>query len=112
VVLSTLPGSSQDKGTDPPTTQTPCLAATAARKSCNGPLPSDSRTATLSVSFIPRMPKYSGSTTSLAPSMADCAIKAAAVAIFSATRGVDTICKAATLKGARGMAEAGSGVMG
>src|SRR5258707_1281619 len=54
-------------GTVPPTSQMPWSLARRERKACCAPAPSASRTATLSLARAPKMPKYSGSTTSRAP---------------------------------------------
>ena len=56
-----------------------------------GPLPSCSRTATLSVSFMPIMAKYSGKTTSLAPWLAATSIRRSASLKLAATLGPEAI---------------------
>ncbi len=61
-----------------------------------GPAPSFSRMATLSVSFMPMMQKYSGSAMMRAPVAAASSISRAASSRLACTCGPEAICTAAT----------------
>src|SRR5450830_1600515 len=93
----TFSGSLLASGKVPPSGQMPCSRAIDAIASWMAPCPSGSALPTLSLSLMPMMGQYSGNSTSLAPVAAASATRRRAVARFSSTTGVETICTAATI---------------
>ena len=99
------PGRRRPSARVPPTSRCRALSravrdrrpAAARRRRC-------SRAASLSVARAPRMPKYSGSTTSRAPPPPPRPISGAACARFSATSPPDIVCTAATRNAAGAIA--------
>src|SRR6185436_7704188 len=94
--LRTLSDVLASRGTEPPTSQMRCRRACSERNAWIGPLPSFSRAATLSVSFIPMMAKYSGRATMRAPVAAASSMRRPASCRFAATFGPEAIWIAAT----------------
>ena len=94
--MRTLSGEPDSSGTEPPTTHTRWRFACSARKDWIGPSPSRSRAATLSVSFMPMIAKYSGSAMMRAPVDAASSMRRPASCRFAATFGPEAIWIAAT----------------
>jgi len=94
-----LSGSPHSIGIEPPTIQTPCRFAARERKSCAAPLPSRSRTDSLSRSPRPMKLQFSGNATRRAPALAASATSASAAAMFASTEAAETIWMAAARKG-------------
>src|SRR5258706_1501927 len=94
--LPSLSGELASSGTEPPTIHTRWRFASAERNDWIGPSLSRSRAATLSVSFITMMAKYSGSAMMRAPVAAASSIRRPASCRFACTFGPEAIWIAAT----------------